>query len=227
MIGIIGAMNEEVMAIKVLMDNPEEISLYNHTFFKGKISNKNVILCKSGVGKVNAAISTTLMLANFDVDFVINIGTAGGFDEKQNTLDIVISKDLIQHDFDTSYLDGEEGIGIVSKSDDDLRKKVIQAFNEGENTAKIHVGDIISGDIFIGEEEKITKLKDAFPTAIACDMESGAIAAVCENFQIPFIVIRSLSDIVYHDNSNIDFYNNVLETSERSADMVLSFIKMM
>ena len=220
MIGIIGAMPQEVNALKKLMSNIAETEYFGIEFTTGEINQKQIVLCLSGVGKVNASISTTLMITKYNPEYIINIGTAGGMDPNQNTLDIVISDKVIQHDFDTSYIDGEEGIGITVQADKDLARKVVKAFEKSNIDAKLHYGDIISGDLFVGEERKVIKLLDKFPSAIACEMESGAVAQTCKKLGTEFIIVRALSDIVYHDNSGIDFMKNVEITSERSAEMV-------
>lgn len=220
MIGIIGAMPQEVNALKKLMSNIVETEYFGIEFTTGEINQKQIVLCLSGVGKVNASISTTLMITKYNPEYIINIGTSGGMDPNQNTLDIVISDKVIQHDFDTSYIDGEEGIGITVQADKDLARKVVKAFEKSNIDAKLHYGDIISGDLFVGEERKVIKLLDKFPSAIACEMESGAVAQTCKKLGTAFIIVRALSDIVYHDNSGIDFMKNVEITSERSAEMV-------
>lgn len=225
MIGILGAMDVEVQAIKNKMHNIEEINYLDSIFYKGNIKEKEIVLCKSGVGKVNAAIITTILLYHFDIDFVINIGTAGGMIPSQETLDIVISDRVIQHDFDTSYLDGPEGLGICCQSDKGLGEKVKNAFDKNHIEANIYFGDIISGDKFVGDNDLIKDLRGKFPQAIACEMEAGAVGQACEKFSTPFVVIRSLSDIVDKDNSENDFLKNVEITSKRSADMVESFIE--
>lgn len=226
MIGIIGAMDVEVNAILEKMQIVKKENKFETIFYMGRIAGKNVILCKSGVGKVNASITATMMNFYYQPDALINIGTAGGMLKEQNTLDIVISDKIIQHDFDTSAVDGDEGIGLISKSDDKLRIKVKKAFENIKNESEIYFGDIISGDLFVAEDDKVLKLKEKFPTAIACEMEAGAIAQTCERFETPFIVIRSLSDIVFHDNSGIDYRKNLELTSKRSADMVEEFLGM-
>ncbi|MFM1514872.1 5'-methylthioadenosine/adenosylhomocysteine nucleosidase [Helcococcus ovis] len=223
--GIIGAMPKEVEAIKDKMLNIKEENIQGVDFYFGKINNQDVILTKSGVGKVNASIITTLMIMTYHPDYIVNIGTAGGMLKEQNTLDIVISENVIQHDFDTSYIDGKSGIGITTKSDELLRNKVKESFLKNKVDSNIYFGDIISGDVFVGEEVKVLELKEKFPTAIACEMEAAAIGYTCDKFNIPFIIIRSLSDIVHHDNSNIDFMKNVEITSKRSADMLEEFLK--
>lgn len=224
MLGVIGAMDVEVESILEYMSNVEKLEINKVTFFKGSINNKQICLTKSGVGKVNASIAAITLLNNFDIEYVINIGTAGGMVETQEPMDIVISKDVIQYDFDTSYIDGDSGVSLKFSSDYELGKKVYDVFNKLDIGGNIFFGNIITGDTFIGEDEKVMELKNKFPTAIACEMEGGAIAQVCEKLEIPFIIVRSLSDIVMGDNSNIDFIKNVKLTSQRSAKMIQLFI---
>lgn len=220
MIGIIGALQKEVDALKAHMQEVKEVSLFEHTFYEGKINNHEVVLALSGVGKVAASMTTTLLLTNYEIEYVLNIGTAGGMDKNQNTLDIVISNHVIQHDFDTSPVDGISGIGLVFQSSNQLAEAVRNAFNATHIDAKMYIGDIVSGDRFVSEEKEILRINKLFPTAIACEMEAGAIAQVCTKLNVPFIVVRSLSDIVHHDNSAIDFMENLEKTSKRSAEMV-------
>lgn len=226
MIAIIGAMDVEVNAILDIMHDVKIYPKLGIDFYTGKIINKDVILTKSGVGKVNATITATTLINLFNIDMIINIGTAGGLLQEQKTLDVVISNNLIQYDFDTSYIDGKDGLGIYSHSDNELMKKVNDAYLSIKKDFEIFTGDILSGDTFIGEKEKILQLIERFPSGIACDMESGAISQVANKFNIPFIVVRSLSDIVYHDNSANDYAKNVAISSNRSAKMLLEFIKM-
>lgn len=225
MIGVIGAMDVEVEAILEYMSNIEKIEINKMIFFKGSIHDKVVCLTKSGVGKVNAAIAAITLLNHFDIEYVINIGTAGGMIESQETMDIVISKNVIQYDFDTSYIDGDSGFGLKFHSDYILGEKVFNAYNKLNVESNIFFGDIITGDTFIGEDEKVIELKNKFPSAIACEMEGGAIAQVCDKLETPFIIIRSLSDIVMRDNSGIDFIKNVKLTSQRAAKMMNIFLE--
>ena len=224
MVGIIGALQIEVDAIKAYMKNIKKTEKHGHIFYEGTLNNHQVVLLLSGVGKVAASMATTILLAHYKIDYVINIGTAGGMEKQQNTLDVVISKRVIQYDFDTSSADGEDGKGLKFNSCENLAKKVQNAFKKGNIQAKMYIGDIASGDRFISETSDIEYIKKSFPTVIACEMEAGAIAQVCSKFNVEFIVVRSLSDIVYHDNSAIDFKTNVEKTSKRSAEMVVELL---
>lgn len=225
MIGVIGAMDVEVEAILEYMSNIEKVEINKVIFFKGNIHDKEICLTKSGVGKVNAAIASITLLNHFDIEYVINIGTAGGMVETQEAMDIVISKNVIQYDFDTSYIDGDSGFGLKFNSDYALGERVYNAYDKLNVESNIFFGDIITGDTFIGEDEKVIELKNKFPSAIACEMEGGAIAQVCDRLGIPFIIIRSLSDIVMRDNSGIDFFKNSKLTSQRSAKMLNIFLE--
>ena len=224
MIGVIGAMDVEVDAILEYMSSFEKFEINKVTFFKGNIHDKEVCLTKSGVGKVNATIATITLLNHFDIEYIINIGTAGGMVETQKPMDIVISRAVIQYDFDTSYIDGDSGNGLKFYSDNEIAKKINIAYSKLNIESRIFYGDIITGDTFIGEDEKFIELKNKYPTAIACEMEGGAIAQVCDKLEIPFIIVRSLSDIVMRDNSDIDFMKNVKITSQRAADMLQIFL---
>ncbi len=220
MIGIIGAMPQEVDAILTYVTNPIKKTLHQHTVYEGMIHDQRVVICLSGVGKVAASMMTTVLLTNYAIEYVINIGTAGGLNVIQNTMDIVLSTKVTQHDFDTSSIDGEDGVGLTYYANHVLVAKVRDAFNKIDLDCKIYEGEIVSGDMFVSEAPQIEKILKKFPEAIACEMEAGAISQVCEKFDVPFIVVRSLSDIVYHDNSGIDFIKNVAKTSARSAKMV-------
>lgn len=220
MIGIIGAMPQEVDAILTYVTNPIKKTLYHHTVYEGMIHDQHVVICLSGVGKVAASMTTTLLLTNYNIQYVINIGTAGGLNVIQNTMDIVLATKVTQHDFDTTSIDGKEGLGLTYFANNQLVFKVREAFNKIALDCEIYEGEIVSGDIFVSETAQIEKILKNFPEAIACEMEAGAIGQVCAKFNVPFIVVRSLSDIVYHDNSGIDFIKNVAKTSARSAKMV-------
>lgn len=223
MIGIIGAMEVEVDALRKYMQDCTEQKIMGNKFYIGKVANHDVVLTLSGVGKVNASMSTTLLLNNFDIDLVINIGTAGGLLEEQKVLDIVIADKVIQHDFDTSYIDGEEGIGIISDCDKCYSGKandILAAL--GCNT---YFGNIASGDVFVGEKARIDQIKNNFDNIVACEMESGAIGYVCEKAGVKCIILRSLSDVTYNPDSNIEFDEYVAKASATSAKFVNEFIK--
>ena len=217
MIGIIAAMDSEVEAIVQLLKDKEEFIKSSIRMIKGMIGTQSVIVMKSGVGKGNAAMSTTILLENFQLEKLINIGTAGGLDSKQEILDAVVSTSVVQHDFDTSAVDGKDGIGLYYDANQELVKQcsdVLENLN-----IRVHCGLIASGDQFIAKDEQLAYLKEQFPNAICAEMEAGAIAQVCSHYHIPFVVLRSLSDIAYRNDSHMDFQTYVQHAANRSAKL--------
>lgn len=215
MIGIIGAMQVEVDAIKETMNDVHEVSVFGLQTWQGKIANKDVVLALSGVGKVNAAMTTTILATQFKLDAVINVGTAGGLLEEQQVLDVVIADQIVQHDYDTSGLDGDEGRGIVSYSDPTLVSLCERIFANMEH--RVWVGKIASGDTFIHEDSQIELIKKYHQKVIACEMEAGAVSAVCNRLNIKCVIVRSLSDNAHHNDSPMDFVSYVQQASTRSA----------
>lgn len=215
MIGIIAAMQEEIDELVALMENVKILEVSHISFYQGILHHQEIMLMKSGVGKGNAAMATTVLLDRYHPNYIINIGTAGGLIPDENILDIVVSEDIVQHDYDTSGIDGVEGIGLYFQSDSELRticKNVLSDLNK-----PYHCGLIASGDQFVCEDEQVQKLMARFPNAICAEMEAGAIAQVCSSYQVPFIILRSLSDNACKQNSHMDFLEYVTHASKASA----------
>ncbi len=222
MIGIIGAMQIEVDAITKLMDSVEVIEVSGTKFYQGTLANKEVIIMLSGVGKVNAAMNTTKLLLTYPIDYIINIGTAGGLLTTQKVLDIVVSEKVTQHDFDTSLIDGPSGIGLSYDADTNLLATALKVLSD--ESATVYTGEIVTGDQFIAAPTQLDKIKALFPDAICSEMEAGSVGQVCHAFNKPFIVLRSLSDVAYNDDSHLDFLEYAKAASERSARFVENFI---
>ena len=213
MIAVIAAMDSEVSAIVSKM-NAEAKKIQGIEFYEGTLENKDVVVMKSGVGKGNAAMSTTILLEHYPVEQIVNIGTAGGLKENENILDAVLSERVVQHDFDTSPIDGEAGIGLYYDADPKLLAICEAALKDLDVT--VHKGLVASGDQFIaGEATK--NLCDKFPDAMCAEMEAGAIAQVSAHYQVPFVILRSLSDVACKPDSHMDFQEYVILASERSA----------
>ena len=157
---------------------------------------------KSGVGKGNASMATTILLEHFSIDCIVNIGTAGGLMPQQSILDAVISTQVVQHDYDTSPVDGAEGIGLYFEADQDLGDICEQALKQ--LGVVVHRGLVASGDQFIAQEAQLQRLNELFPEAICAEMEAGAIAQVCAHYHIPFVVLRSLSDVAHQKDSHME-----------------------
>ena len=225
MIGIIAAMEKEMDAITSLLTNKEEYKVSGIAMVKGSIKGKNVIVMKSGVGKGNAAMATTILFENFVITAVINIGTAGGLKKDQQVLDAVLSTRVVQHDFDTSIIDGNDGLGLYYDAD----AKLIDACDQVLTSMGVRVfrGSVASGDQFIAEDEKRERIETLFPDAICAEMEAGAIAQVCSHYHVPFVVLRSLSDVAHKEDSQMDFLIYVEHAAKRSATLCQELMEFM
>lgn len=223
MIGIVAAMDVEVQAIMDLCEITQEKAIGHVVFHYGKLASKDVVICKSGVGKVGAAMVTTILCLHHLLDALINIGTAGGLKDCQQVLDIVISKDALQADFDTSALDGPEGLGLRFHADEKLVETAQEAAKE--NHVRYHVGTIASQDLFMSRKDDFDKLMKNFPDSICSEMEAGALAQVATSFQVPFVILRSLSDVALHHDNSMEFSTYVKYASKQSSLMVRSFVE--
>ncbi len=226
--GIITAMKEEMVEIENKMDTVEEIQIYDLEFLKGTISNSEIILVESGVGKVNSARTTQILIDKFDVDLIINVGSAATASDKLDIGDIVIGKKLVQHDFDITAFGHPKGfisnVGQYLESDTNLIEKMKTIIKEVENKEfKIVIGTIASGDIFCTEIGMKNKIKTKFD-ADAIEMEGASIAQVCKLDNVPFVVIRGISDKP-NGNNEITFEQYLEKASKRSANIVEEFIK--
>ena len=196
-IGIIVATEEELIEMKNIMDSYEEKDIYELTFVKGKINSKKVIVVKCGIGKVNAARTTQILIDNFKISKIINIGAAGGINPELKIQDIVIGEKIVQYDFDTTsagdYEKGEiQGIGKFIRSDYELInicKKVLE--KRVDNSIKVVIGTIATADIFCSDPEIAKEVREEFG-AECVEMEGAAIAQVCFLDKIPFLVIRGI-----------------------------------
>jgi len=197
-IGIIGAMDEEIRILKEKMNNIETTVIAGCEFHQGELNNKQVVLTKSGIGKVAAAVATTLLLEKFGPDTIINTGSAGGYDNALNVGDIVISTEVRFHDVDVTAFGYEIGQMAQLPAAFPAQKELItiaQQAAQSLSSLKIITGLICTGDTFMADPQKAEIALNNFPTMAACEMEAAAIAQVCYQFNVPFLIIRSLSDI--------------------------------
>lgn len=202
---VIGAMDCEIEKLKELMTDGAIADSKRLEIFTGTIYGKKVVLAKSGVGKVNAALNTQFIIDNYSPDYIINTGVAGGIDENLSVGDIVIGETLVQHDFDASALGYAKGYmctGIepekptVFCSDSDLtsRFEAAMRFSEDLDLVNIHKGTIATGDTFVSSSDKKNELKNLF-NATAVEMEACAIAQTANCNNIPCLIIRAISDL--------------------------------
>ena len=209
-IGIIFAMEEELNAFKELVNIENEYEIFDLKFYEANINDIECILVESGVGKVNAARTTQILIDNMNVEYIFNVGVAGGLDSSLNVGDIVIGEKLVQHDFDITAFNHEKGyipnVGTFIESDEYLIKLSENSLNGAKK------GVIASGDIFCTERWMSEKINKKF-NALCVEMEGASIAQVSYLSHIPFLIIRSISDIP--NNDNVITYEEFLETSSK------------
>jgi len=219
-IGIVVAMDEEKKAITDIMKDIEIEQIYNLQFGKGKIGNVECIIVKCGIGKVNAARATQILIDRFNVKEIINAGSAGCINKELKIGDVIISKRVVQHDFDITVFNHPKGyitgIGDYIECDKELVEKFSKLIKKlSDNEFETKIGIIGSGDIFCSEEKMKEKINTKF-SADVVDMECAAIAQVAYLDQIPFISIRSISDIPNGENRST-FEENLELASNRCA----------
>lgn len=226
MIGIIGAMDEEIELLLANMQDVKEIEVAKSCFFEGKLFGKDTILLKSGIGKVNAAMGTTIMMERYMPDFIINTGSAGGYADHLQVGDIVISSEVVHHDVDVTSFDyayGQvPGLPPVFKADADLINMAKQAIKDLQ--INYEIGLIATGDSFMEETSKVELARKRFPEMLAAEMEAAAIAQVCHEYDTPFVIIRAISDIA-GKNSSISFDSFLEKASKHAAQLIMNVVK--
>ncbi len=218
-IGIIFAMAEELNELKKIIKITKEEKIYDLLFYYGEIDNKICVFVESGIGKVNASRTTQVLIDKIGVDFVFNIGVAGGINNTLKVGDIVIGEKVVQHDFDITAFDHPKGyipnVGLFLESDKYLVQLALK------NIEEAFVGIIASGDIFCSNLEMVQDIKNNFK-ALCVEMEGASIAQVCYLCKIPFIIIRSISDVP--NNNNVITYEEFLTSSAKKIALVMKDI---
>lgn len=225
-IAILGAMDQEVALLKSLLSNVEKSEYAHLNFYSGQLHGVDVVVVKCGIGKVAASVATTVMIDRFAPDFVVNTGSAGGFDADLNIGDLVIGTSVQHHDVDVTHFGYERGQVYGMPAIFPCDERLIIA---AEHAAKevVHVkskrGLICTGDSFIGCDEAASRLRGLFPDMRAVEMEGAAIGQTCYMLDTPFVVIRSLSDIA-GQTSTLSFKSYIDKAAKHSAELVMGMI---
>lgn len=222
-IGIIGAMEKEITILRERMNLTKTEERASLTFYIGNLREKNIVLVRSGIGKVNAAMCTQILIDIFHVDMVINTGVAGALHADLNVGDIVVSTDSLQHDIDASAFGDPRGMipGLkesVFVADQKLLDIIDQITIEDH---KIFKGRILTGDQGIASSEIKRFLVENFE-GYCVEMEGGAIAHVCYLNKIPFLIIRAISDKA--DEEVEINYNEFVEFAAKNSSCILESI---
>lgn len=227
-IGIIGAMEQEVANLKEIMEVDRTIRKASMVFMSGKLSDRNVVIVRSGIGKVNAAVCTQILVDEFGVDVVINTGVAGSLRNEINIGDIVLSTDAITHDMDATGFGYE--VGVIPQMDNSvfvaderligIAKEVCEEVNPDIN---VFEGRVLSGDQFISDRDKKEWLVKQF-SGYCTEMEGAAIAQAAYLNKIPFLVIRAISDKA--DNSaEMDYSEFETKAIEHTVKLVCGLVE--
>jgi adenosylhomocysteine nucleosidase len=225
-IGIIGAMEEEVVNLRESMDVISAKNVIGLDFYLGKLSGNNVVVVRSGIGKVNAAICAQVLIDLYAVDCIINVGVAGAVDKSLTIGDIVVSSDAVQHDFDTTALGDEPG--VISRMDESVFAADEQLVNLAKETVEslgypVCVGRVASGDQFVASPEVKSKIKSLFKP-VCCEMEGAAIAHACYLNRIPFVILRAISDNA-DDSGDVDYERFFRESALKAASIIKKMVE--
>lgn len=230
MLGIIGAMDEEVAKIKEQMENVEVMTKASMEFFKGTISGKEVVTVRSGIGKVNAAMCTQILADTYQPEAIINTGIAGSLNADINIGDIVLSTDTLEHDMDAVAFGYPLGqiprMDTLSfEADSKLRALAKAACEEVNPDVTVFEGRVVSGDQFISDKDKKKWLVDNF-AGFCTEMEGAAIAHAAYLNEIPFLIIRAISDKA-DDSASVDYPTFEAKAIEHSVKLLLELCKRM
>ncbi len=229
-IAIVAAMTEERQALLDAFPAHRQYVHYNTVMFETHQSGQRVIIAESGVGKVNAACTLTLLLSDFDPACVINTGSAGGMQPGQRILDIVVPDEVVYTDVDITPLGFEYGQILGSPprftTCRELREHLNAALAEIENPPACHRGLLGSADSFIYREDQIESIKKQFANSVQCvEMEGGAVAHACSRFGVPFLILRALSDVPERGDNTMEFQTFLPQAAAMSARICLELVK--
>ena len=209
-------MEEELNAFLTKVDFVNKNIFYKVDFFECKYKDFRLVLVLSGIGKVNAARTTQLLIDKYNPAYIFNAGVAGAVDASLKLLDIVVADNLLQHDFDITAFDHEKGyipgVGVKISCDKSLLELVKKISN-------VHIGLVASGDIFVTDDMMGAKINKKFK-ALCVEMEGAAIAQVCYLSGVPFLALKCISDTVSKENNYLT-YNEFLE---KSSDNIANYL---
>lgn len=221
--GIIGAMDEEVNSLMDAMTDKTVTNIADMVFCDGKLDGVPVVVVKSGVGKVNAAVCAQLLITDFGVDRIINTGVGGSLDNKLDIGDIVVSVDVVEHDYDVTAMGYPRGMLYLTDfigfpADEQMRQEAVKAVEDCAPDIHVYEGRVCSGDQFVSTDEQKEAILSEFG-GLCCDMEGGAIAQVCYQNDTPYVIMRAISDKA-DGSSKVDFEEFMEQTAKRCAASV-------
>ncbi|WP_084976454.1 5'-methylthioadenosine/S-adenosylhomocysteine nucleosidase [Plesiomonas shigelloides] len=225
-VGIIGAMEQEVAILRDQISNLQVFKRAGCEIYSGTLHGTDVALLKSGIGKVAVALGTTLLIEHFSPDVIINTGSAGGLDSRLNVGDIVVSSEVRYHDADVTafgYAYGQlPGCPEAFAADPKLINVAESCIrNAGLNAVQ---GLICSGDAFVHGADNLARIQQHFPQIAAVEMEAAGVAHVCNQYQLPFVVVRAISDVADKEAS-MSFEEFLPVAAQQSSVIVAAMLK--
>lgn len=229
-LGILGAMDCEVALLCESLTDRQTQTVNGLVFHTGKLGSLEVVLCKTGEGKVNAAYSATTMICHFAPEAIINTGCMGGLNPELKTLDVVIAGTLCEHDLEYGVRGWPRGTVFLPDGSTTREFSADTALASGlltaarDSGAEARIGVIASGDLFVSNEADRNRIRDTF-RADGCEMEGAAVAHVCSIARVPFAIVRSVSDGA-NSNSGMSFEEFAKRAGETSAAILIAFAKL-
>lgn len=227
MLGIIGAMDEEVAKLKEKMEQVEVRTKASMDFYRGVIGGKEVVVVRSGIGKVNAGICAQILADDYGVDGIVNTGIAGSLRAEINIGDIVVSTDAVQHDMDAVAFGYPLGQiprmdTLAFHADSQLVELAVQCCKKVIPEIGVFQGRVASGDEFIAKQERKDAILKEFD-ACCCEMEGAAIAQAAYLNQIPFVIIRAISDKA-DDSASMDYPTFEAMAIKNSVKLIMEMV---
>ncbi|UJF19653.1 5'-methylthioadenosine/S-adenosylhomocysteine nucleosidase [Vibrio sp. SS-MA-C1-2] len=229
-IAIIGAMEQEVSILKTKIENLQTDNRAGCNVYTGQLNGQDVVLLQSGIGKVAAAVGTSMLLESYKPDMVINTGSAGGFDATLSLGDVIISNEVCYHDADVTAFGYQMGqlpaMPPRFSSDENLMtiaEKALKMMDEETHAVR---GLICTGDAFVHTTEQQQYIRTHFSDVIAVEMEAAAIAQACHQYKIPFVVVRAISDVADKE-SPMSFEEFLPLAAKSSSEMVEKMVELL
>ena len=223
-IGIIGAMELEIDSLRTSIESCKETKIGRFVFYEGSLNGIEVVLLLSGIGKVSASVATTLLIERYNPSLIINTGTAGGLGDT-SVHDIILATEVRHHDVDVTAFGYEIGqqaqmppAFIANTQWTEKLKQVAERYSH-----TLHYGQVVSGDSFISSPTRLQEIANTFPKAKAVEMEAAAIAQTCYLLNIPFVMLRAISDKAGEGNA-VSYETFVVEAGKLSATIIKAFL---
>ena len=223
-IGIIGAMELEIDSLRTSIQSCKETKIGRFVFYEGTLNGIEVVLLLSGIGKVSASVATTLLIERYNPSLIINTGTAGGLGDT-SVHDIILANEVRHHDVDVTAFGYEIGqqaqmppAFIANTQWTEKLKQVAERYSH-----TLHYGQVESGDSFISSPTRLQEIANTFPKAKAVEMEAAAIAQTCYLLNIPFVMLRAISDKAGEGNA-VSYETFVVEAGKLSATIIKAFL---